>query len=77
MNCCQPWHFDPGAAPLQSEVEKGFVLSWSEKTLGTFEVGLEQFEPANVVPVSLVTLVTVSKDPVALDMRLGLVTSAA
>jgi hypothetical protein len=71
MNCCQPWQAVGFAAPLQAgtllwSFVKKFVLSWSEKTLGTFGTGAEQFGP-NVVPVSLVTPVTLWKDPSAED----------
>jgi hypothetical protein len=52
-NCCQPWHPD---APLQTEVLKKFVLSWSEKLLSPLG------------SLSLVTPVTLSKDPTADDM---------
>ena len=74
MNCSQPWQAVGLAAPLQAgtllwSFVNGFVLSWSAKTLGTFETGFEQFAP-NVVPVSLITPVALSKDPSAEEMVL-------
>jgi hypothetical protein len=53
---------------------KGFVLSWSEKILGTFVARTVQgllFTVWNVVPVSLVTPATLSKDPTAEDIKSG------
>ena len=78
-NCCQPLHAVWFAAPLQAgtlSFGKVFVLSWSEKMLGTFEVCISQSSPY-VVPVSLVTPVTpvtpwlmpLPKNPVAEDME--------
>jgi hypothetical protein len=72
MNCSHPWHAAGTAAPLQAGTllvlsKKVFALSWSEKMLATPETGLVQLEP-NVVPVSLVMPVTVSKEPIAWDM---------
>ena len=57
-NCCQPIHADGLAAPSQGGTFlllfwKKFVLSWSEKELGVPE------------SFSLVTPVTLSKDPSA------------
>src|SRR5437868_1562545 len=75
-NCCHPshvlnglpwrhcWHADGSAArsQLQAEVVKKFVFSWSENVLAT----AGGFPPT--LPLSLVTPVTLSKDPVAVDM---------
>lgn len=54
-NCCQPLHFGSVALP-QVGVVKVFVLSCSENALAV---------PA---PLSLVTPVTLSKDPTAWDI---------
>src|SRR5258708_2670644 len=61
-NCCQPLHTDGFAAPLQAEVTKKFALSWSEKVSGCGG-GLP-----STSPLSLVTPVTLSNDPMASDM---------
>jgi hypothetical protein len=55
-NCCQPEHADGMAAPLQAGVVNKFALSWSEKLL----------KPLGSV--TLVTPVTLSKDPMASDI---------
>ncbi|WGJ15797.1 hypothetical protein QEV83_05935 [Methylocapsa sp. D3K7] len=73
MNCSHPWHAAGTAAPLQAGTlpllfVKKFVLSWSEKMLGTPETGLVH-PLLHVVPVSLVTPVTVSKEPIDWDMK--------
>jgi len=57
MNCCQPEHAEGLAAPLQLDVWKVLVLSWSAKEL------------AFPLSASLVTPVTLSKDPVAADIN--------
>jgi hypothetical protein len=76
-NCCQPsqirnrlawrhcWHADGSAAPsqLQAEVVKKFVLSWSEKELAELAIGT----PFASSSLSIVTPVTLSKDPTAAD----------
>src|SRR5258706_13415744 len=54
-NCCQPLEFEFGE-PLQAEVTKKLELSWSEKLL------------AGPESVTLVTPVTLSKDPTASDI---------
>ncbi len=54
-NCCQPLHIGFGEG-LQTEVVKKLELSWSEKPLTPFG------------SVTLVTPVTLSKDPTASDM---------
>src|SRR6266851_7965074 len=61
-NCCQPTHCDGFRVPLQAEVVKKFALSWSEKVSGCGG-GLPL-----TFPLSLVTPVTLSKDPTASDM---------
>src|SRR5258708_5165252 len=61
-NCCQPWHCDGFAVPLQAEVVKKFALSCSEKVSGCGG-GLP-----TTFPLSLVTPVTLSKDPMASEM---------
>src|SRR6266849_2777082 len=61
-NCCQPWHADGIAAPLQVEVVKKFELSWREKVSGCGGGNPSTF------PLSLVTPVTLSKDPMASEM---------
>src|SRR6266446_5621924 len=55
-NCCQPRHVDGFGEALHVEVVKKFALSWSEKALTPFG------------SVTLVTPVTLSKDPMASDM---------
>jgi hypothetical protein len=55
-NCCQPRQVDGLPAPLQAEVMKKLELSWSENSLTPFG------------SVTLVTPVTLSKDPMASDM---------
>src|SRR5258708_22375679 len=55
-NCCQPRHTDGFAAPLQTEVVKKLELSWSEKSL------------TPLGSLTLVTPVTLSKDPMASEM---------
>jgi hypothetical protein len=54
-NCCQPRHWDGINAPLQIDVVKRSVLSWSEKSSGPN------------IDVALVTLETLSKDPTAVE----------
>jgi hypothetical protein len=57
-NCSQPLQVAGYAAPLQAVVlVKKLELSWSEKAL------------APTGPLSLVTPVTLSKDPIAVEMR--------
>jgi hypothetical protein len=57
-NCSQPLQVAGYAEPLQAVVlVKKLELSWSEKALA----------PAG--PLSLVTPVTLSKDPIAVEMR--------
>src|SRR6516225_8233226 len=58
-NCCQPRHADGVAAPLQAGVVKKFALSWSEKSL----------TPPGLL--TLVTPVTLSKDPMTSEMWLA------
>src|SRR5215831_9992609 len=55
-NCCQPRHADAFGEALHVEVVKKFALSWSEKPL----------TPPGLL--TLVTPVTLSKDPMASDM---------
>jgi hypothetical protein len=61
-NCCQPWQADGLAAPLQVEVVKKFELSWREKVSGC------GCPIPSTSPLSLVTPVTLSKDPMASEM---------
>src|SRR4051794_13482621 len=63
-NCSQPWQFAGIAAPLHIGVpEKKFVFSCSEYVSGTCP------PVPFTCPVSIVTPVTLSKDPTAVDMR--------
>ena len=64
-NCCQPKHSDGYIAPLHVEVAKKFELSWSEKMLACV------VPVYGLIPVSLVTPVTLSKDPTAIDILNG------
>ncbi len=59
MNCSQALH-EP-APPAQALLEKVFVLSWSEYASMNDPVPLTG-------PISLVTLITLSKSPNAVDM---------
>src|SRR5271166_5983253 len=70
-NCCTPAHPAGLAAPLQAGTllllfVKRFVFSCSEKALGTLECFKSHLSSAEYTfPLSLVTPVTLSKDPSA------------
>ena len=63
-NCCQPWH-DGFGEPVQPVLMK-FVFSWSVYALATAAPVLP------IGPLSLVTPVTLSNEPIAVEMWLPL-----